>query len=71
VGKVAGHLEASLTCNSRSVVLKQLDWRPDRNGAARIVLSPRHARYPASLLMMKAEDAEEADESLNSGITGL
>jgi hypothetical protein len=34
-------------------------------------LSPRHARYPASLLMMKAEDAEEADESLNSGITGL
>ncbi len=71
MGEVAGHLEVSLTSNSRSVILKQLDWRPDRNGAAQIVLSPIHLRCLASLLMMKAEDAEEADERLNSGITGL
>jgi hypothetical protein len=68
--RVAGHLEVSLTDDARLIALKLLKWRPDGDGAARILLSPRDARHLASLLIIRAEDAEEAGESLNTGATG-
>jgi hypothetical protein len=64
---VAGHLEVSLTEDAHSIALKMLDWSQDRDGAARTDLSPRSARHLANLLLLKAEDAEEAGESLNRG----
>jgi len=65
--KVAGHLEVSLTEDAHSISLKMLDWSPDEHGAVRIDLSPRYARHLASLLLLKAEDAEEAGERRNMG----
>lgn len=65
--KVAGLLEVSLTEDAGSIALRVLDWRPEDDGAARTDLSARQARYLASLLLLKAEDAEEASERLNAG----
>lgn len=69
--RVAGHLEVSLTDDAHSIALKLIEWRPDGDGAARIHLSPRYARHLASLLILKAEDTEEAGESLNTGTSVL
>ena len=55
MGKVAGPVAVSLTDDSHSIVLKQFDWKVSGDGAAYTVLSPRHARHLASLLIMEAE----------------
>jgi hypothetical protein len=59
---VAGHLEVLLTDDAQAIVIRQLDLKHDRDGQARIVLSPRHARHLASLLIMNAEAAEDGDD---------
>jgi hypothetical protein len=60
--RVAGRLEVSLTDDAQAIVIRQLDLRQDSDGQAQIVLSPRHARHLASLLIMNAEAAEDADD---------
>lgn len=68
--RVAGHLEVSLTDDAHLIAIKLHKWMADGDGAARIHLSPRDARYLASLLIVRAEDAEQAGEGLNTGTTG-
>ena len=61
VERVAGFLEVWPTDDLRAIVIKHPDLKPDANGAVKIALSPRQARHLSSLLMMRAEEAEEAD----------
>jgi hypothetical protein len=67
--RVARHLEVLLTDDARPIAIKLLKWRSDEDGAALIHLLPRDARYLANLLIIRAEDAEQADESPNAGTT--
>ena len=59
--RVAGNLEVSLSEDAREIVIRRLDLNPKSDGRAPIVLSPRHARHLASLLLMNAESVEDAD----------
>jgi hypothetical protein len=65
--RVAGHLEVLLTDDACKIVIRQLDLKPDGDSVNQIVLSPRHARHLASLLMMNAEAAEDADDCVSIG----
>lgn len=60
--KVAGHLEVFLTDDAQAIVIRQLDLKQPSGRQGQIVLSPRHARHLASLLIMNAEAAEDADD---------
>jgi hypothetical protein len=57
--KVAGFLEVGRTDDTHEVVIIHPNMKLDTNGRARIVLSPRHARYLANLLIEHATYAEE------------
>jgi hypothetical protein len=67
IERVAGHFDVGLADDARTIVLKQLDWKADRDGIPPIALSHREARHLASLLIMNAEAAEEAGEGLKTG----
>ena len=71
--RVAGHLEVLLTDDAQAIVIRQLDLKPGGDSVNQIVLSPRHARHLASLLMMNAEAAEDADDcaSIGASSTGF
>jgi hypothetical protein len=58
--RVAGVLEVSRTADARAVVLRHADWQSDENIPFQIVLSPRQARHLSSLLVMHAEEVEQA-----------
>jgi len=58
VDKVAGFLEVGRTDDTHEIVIRLPDSKPDANGAARIVLSPRYARHLANLLAEHAVCAE-------------
>lgn len=58
--KVAGILEVSLTEDTHEIVIVHPNLKPDSDGAGRIVLSPRHSRHLASLLLEQAKEAEDA-----------
>jgi hypothetical protein len=68
--RVAGQLEVSLTDDACAIVIRLLDLKRDRDDLNQIVLSPRHARHLASLLIMNAEAAEGADDCVSSGTAG-
>ena len=68
--KVAGHLEVSLTDDACAIVIRQLDLEPDRDSVNQIVLSPRHARHLASLLIINGEAAEGADDCASLATAG-
>lgn len=57
--KVAGFLQVGRTEDTHEVVILHQSATLDRNGAIRIVVSPRHARYLANLLTEHATCAEE------------
>ena len=64
--KVAGVLEVGRTDDTHEVVIRHLNPKVDPNGAVRILVSPRHARYLANLLTEQATHAEaEAAGGLN------
>jgi hypothetical protein len=58
--KVAGILEVSRTEDTHEIVIIHPDLKPDSKGLSRIVLSPRHSRHLASLLLEQAKEAEDA-----------
>jgi hypothetical protein len=58
VDKVAGFLEVGRTDDTHEVVISHPNLKLDGNGAARIVFSPRYARYLANLLTEHATFAE-------------
>lgn len=58
--KVAGFLEVWQTDDTHEIVINRPDWKVDANRVGHIVLSPRHARHLASLLIMHAEEVEDA-----------
>lgn len=58
--KVAGVLEVSRTEDTHEIVIIHPDLKPDSSGVGRIVLSPRHSRHLASLLLEQAKEAEDA-----------
>lgn len=63
--KVAGVLEVERLDGSRRIVITHPDLKPDPNGRGSIVLSLRHARHLANLLILQAEEAEaEVQDSL-------
>lgn len=57
--KVAGFLEVGRTDDTHEVVIHHPNPTLDVNGTVRIVVSPRHARFLASLLTEQAAYAEE------------
>ena len=57
--KVAGFLEVGRTEDTHQVVIRPLNLTLDADGTARLVFSPRHARYLANLLTEHAACAEE------------
>jgi hypothetical protein len=56
--KVIGHLEVG-TSGKGEVVVNHPDLKPDASGAGHIVFSPEQARDFATLLAMKAIEAEK------------
>ena len=56
--KVAGFLEVGRTDDTHEVVISHPNPKLDANGTARIVFSPRYARYLANLLTEHATHAE-------------
>jgi hypothetical protein len=67
--RVAGWLEVGLANDSRRIVISCPDLKPDEKGCGEIVLSPRHARHLANVLIDSAADAEakEAERRPLSG----
>src|ERR1017187_4278753 len=53
--KVAGFLEVGRTNDTHEVVISHPNPKLDANGTARIVFSPRYARYLANLLATRRE----------------
>jgi len=68
VERVAGFLEVWPADDLCAIVIKHPELRPDANGAVKIALSPRQARHLSSLLIMRAEEAEEAGTYLTPKI---
>jgi hypothetical protein len=63
VDRIADFLEICRAGHAQQIVIKHLDLKSDANRIGQIVLSPRHARHLASLLILHAEEAEaEAQE---------
>jgi hypothetical protein len=58
VDKVAGLLEVGRTEDTHEIVIRFPGSKPDANGVAGIVLSPRYARHFANLLAEHATYAE-------------
>jgi hypothetical protein len=58
MNRVAGFLEIDRTDDTHEIVITHPVLKPDANGAVRIVLRPRHARYMANLLVENATYAE-------------
>ena len=56
--KVGDALEVTRTDDTQEVVIIHPDLKPDSSGLSRLVLSPRHARYLANLLVEHAAAAE-------------
>jgi hypothetical protein len=56
--KVAGRLEVGLADDTRHIVISHPESKPDGNGVGHIILSPRHARHLANVLIDCAADAE-------------
>jgi hypothetical protein len=56
--RVAGVLEVERLDGSQRIVITHPDLKPDPNGRGSIVLSLRHARHLANLLILHAEEAE-------------
>jgi hypothetical protein len=56
--RVAGVLEVWRTDDTHQIVINHPNSKPDAKGACRIVISPRHARHLAHLLIEEAADAE-------------
>jgi hypothetical protein len=56
--RVAGRLEVGLAKDSRRIVIICPDLKPDAKGSGQILLSPRHARHLANVLIDSAADAE-------------
>jgi len=56
--KVAGKLEVGLIDDIDQIVISYPGLEPDANGVSRILLSPRHARHLANVLIDFAADAE-------------
>lgn len=69
VDKVAGVLEVGLTDGNRRIVIRHPDLKPDAKGATRIVMSPRHARHLANLLVEHAEYCEAEAERITRMLT--
>src|SRR5208337_3311997 len=69
VDKVGGILEVRLTDGNRRIVIRHPDLKPDAKGATRIVLSPRHARHLANLLVEHAEYCEAEAERISRMLT--
>jgi hypothetical protein len=70
--KVAGFLEVGRTDDTHEVVISHPNPELDADGTARIVVSPRHARYLANLLTehamrAEAEAAGERQETTSHG----
>jgi hypothetical protein len=62
VDKVAGFLEVARTDDTHEIVVSHPPLLSDANGLSQIVISPRHARHLANLLIEHATYAEaEAD----------
>lgn len=56
--KVAGLIEVGLKDDTHQIMITHPDMKPDISCVSNIVLSPRHARHSASLLVMLAEEVE-------------
>jgi hypothetical protein len=64
--KVAGKLEVGLADDTRHIVIRLHDLKPDSNGEGRISLLPRYARHLANVLIDCAADAEAESTSRRS-----
>jgi hypothetical protein len=60
--KVAGILEVGLAQDNLHIVVNRLGSSPDLSKLGDIVLTPRHARYLANLLLDSAEHIETIDK---------
>jgi hypothetical protein len=58
VDKVAGFLEVTRTDDTHEIVVSHPPLKSDANGLSQILISPRHARYLANLLIEHATYAE-------------
>jgi hypothetical protein len=67
---VAGFLEVGRKNGCGKIVIKHPARKADSRGLSYIVLSPRHARHLASLLILNAEEAE-ADTGGNYPTKGI
>jgi len=56
--KVAGKLEVGLADDIDQILISYPGLKPDANGVSHILLSPRHARHLANVLVDFAADAE-------------